>query len=48
MNKKVTFTLPEELINKLKETSKETMVPQSKLVEKGIGIVLEQYKNGSV
>lgn len=36
MRKRVTYTLDVELIDRLKKVSEETMIPQSKLVEKGI------------
>ena len=44
MRKSITFTLPEELIDKLKEVSKETMIPQAKLVEKALEEMLSKYK----
>lgn len=44
MKKRATFTLEEELIERLKKTSEETMIPQAKLVEKAIEEVLKQYK----
>lgn len=44
MKKRVTFTLDETLIEKLKETSTKTMIPQSKLVEKAIQSVLVSYE----
>lgn len=34
--KRMTFTLDEELLAKLKETSEETMIPQAKIVQKAI------------
>lgn len=34
--KRMTFTLDEELLDKLKETSEETMIPQAKIVQKAI------------
>jgi metal-responsive CopG/Arc/MetJ family transcriptional regulator len=43
MKKRVTFTLEEELIEQLKKVSEETMIPQSKLVEKAITEVLKTY-----
>ena len=36
MKKRVTFALEPKLIERLKEFSKKTMIPQSKLVEKAI------------
>lgn len=44
MKKRVTFTLEEEIIERLKQVSEETMIPQAKLVEKAILQVLESYK----
>jgi metal-responsive CopG/Arc/MetJ family transcriptional regulator len=43
MKKRVTFTLEEELIEQLKKVSEETMIPQSKLVEKAINEVIKTY-----
>ena len=34
--KRMTFTLDEMLLDKLKETSEETMIPQAKIVQKAI------------
>lgn len=34
--KRMTFTLDEVLLDKLKETSEETMIPQAKIVQKAI------------
>lgn len=36
MKKRVTFTLSEELITKLKQHSKESMIPQARIVEQAI------------
>lgn len=44
MKKRVTFTLEESLIDKLKLISNETMIPQSKLVEKSIQSILLDYE----
>lgn len=44
MKKRVTFTLEEELIERLKKVSQETMIPQSKLVEKAINEILKEYE----
>lgn len=44
MQKRVTFTLDERLIERLRKVSKETMVPQSKLVEKSLTEVLNKYE----
>ena len=46
MRKRVTFTLDESIIEKLKETSDKTMIPQSRLVEEAIKSVLEKYSDG--
>lgn len=45
MKKRVTFTLEEETINKLKELSKKTMVPQARLVEQAIKNIIEAYSS---
>ena len=34
--KRMTFTLDEELLDKLKETSEETMIPQARIVQTAI------------
>ncbi|WP_428909457.1 DUF6364 family protein [Niallia sp. Krafla_26] len=44
MKKRITFTLEEELIDKLKKVSEQTLIPQSKLIEKTLKQVLEEYK----
>ncbi len=44
MKKRITFTLDEELIKKLKEVSKETMIPQARLVESAIKDILQKYE----
>ena len=36
MRKRVTFTLDEEVIERLKETSETTMIPQARIVEEAI------------
>ena len=36
MKKKITFTFDEELINKLKDLSEKTMIPQSRIAESAI------------
>lgn len=36
VKKRMTFTLEEELLAKLKEASEETMIPQAKIVQKAI------------
>jgi metal-responsive CopG/Arc/MetJ family transcriptional regulator len=45
MKKRVTFTLEEELLEQLKKISEETMIPQSKLIEKSLIEVLKTYEN---
>lgn len=44
MKKRVTYTLEEELIERLRAVSKETMIPQSKLVETSIREIVERYE----
>lgn len=44
MKKRVTFTLEEELIEKLKMVSEQTMIPQAKLIEKALREVLKEYE----
>lgn len=36
MKKRLTFTLDQETIDLLRKTSKETMIPQSRIVEEAI------------
>lgn len=36
MKKRITFTLDEKIIEKLKETSERTMIPQARIVEQAI------------
>jgi len=43
MKKRITFTLDEEIIKKLKKVSRDTMIPQSKLIEKSLTEVLKLY-----
>jgi len=42
VNKNITFSLDEKLIEKLKETSEKTMISQSKIVKLGIELALKQ------
>ena len=42
MIKRVTFSLDEDLVRRLKEFSQETMIPQSKIVEKGIENIISK------
>lgn len=44
MKKRVTFTLEEDLVIRLKQVSNDTMIPQAKLVEKAILETLERYE----
>lgn len=44
LKKRITFSLDENTIKDLKETSKNTMIPQARLVEKAIKDLLKQYK----
>jgi predicted DNA-binding protein len=44
MKKRATFTLEEELLERLKKVSEETMIPQAKLVEKAIEEAIKQYE----
>ena len=44
VKKKVTFTVEEELVERLKLVSEQTMIPQSKLVEKAIEEILKEYE----
>lgn len=44
MKKKVTFTVEENIIERLKLVSEQTMIPQSKLVEKAIEEILKKYE----
>ena len=46
MRKQATFTLDEELINKLRQLSKETYIPQAQIVELGIKEILKKYDKG--
>jgi len=43
MKKRMTFTIEEELLAKLKQVSENTMIPQAKLVEKAIKQVIKEY-----
>lgn len=42
MRKRVTFTLDEEVIDRLKETSETTMIPQARIVEEAIKEYIEK------
>lgn len=41
---RVTFTLSPDLIAKLRAVSKQTMIPQARLVERALEKVIEEYK----
>lgn len=42
--RQLNVTLSEEVLDRLKNTSDDTMIPQARLVEKGIEEVLKQYE----
>lgn len=44
MKKRITFTLDEELIERLKALSESTMIPQAKLVEKALLDLMAEYE----
>lgn len=44
MKKRVTFALDQDVVAELKTISDETMIPQSRLVEKAIEEVIEEEK----
>lgn len=44
MKKRVTFTLDEKIIDELRRVSKETMIPQSRLIEQAIKEILNKHK----
>lgn len=43
VKKRITFTLDESTIEKLRETSEKTMIPQARLVERAIKEVIKKY-----
>ncbi|NCC82391.1 MAG: ribbon-helix-helix domain-containing protein [Clostridia bacterium] len=47
MKKRVTFTLDEETIERLQKLSKETMIPQSRIVELAIIEKLDKMEKGT-
>ena len=47
MRKKITFSFEEELIEQLKQLSEETMIPQSRLVEKAIKKLIDEKRKPS-
>lgn len=46
MKKRITFTIEEELIDKLKNLSEKTMIPQAKFIDMAIKDLLEKYEQG--
>lgn len=44
MKKRITFTLDEQTIEKLKIVSQETMIPQARLVEQAILKLIDNHK----
>lgn len=44
MKKRLTFTLNQETIDTLKETSELTMIPQSRIVEEAIKLKCEELR----
>lgn len=44
MKKRITFTLEEELIQKLKAVSNDTLIPQSRIVEMAIREKISQLE----
>ena len=46
MKKRITFTFEPELIEKLQKVSRETMIPQAKIVEKAVEEKLNEMIKG--
>ena len=44
MKKKIAFSLDEDLVNRLKKVSEETMIPQSRLIENELKNVLSEFE----
>jgi len=44
MKKRVTFTLDESTIEELRDVSKQTLIPQSRLVEQALLKIIEEHK----
>lgn len=44
MKKKIAFSLDEDLVNRLKKVSEETMIPQSRLIEKALKNVISEFE----
>lgn len=47
MKEKIAFSLDSELTSRLRKISKETMIPQSRLVKKALEKVIEEYEKES-
>jgi len=47
MKKRVTFTLDESTIEELRDVSKQTLIPQSRLVEQALLKIIEEHKKES-
>ncbi len=47
MKKRITFTMDEKTIDDLRDLSKETMIPQARLVENAIIKMMDEYKEGN-
>ncbi len=45
MKKRITFTFDESTIERLREVSEKTMIPQARLVEESLKRVLDEYEN---
>lgn len=44
MKKKIAFSLDAELVDRMREVSEKTMIPQSRLVQKALEKVIEGYE----
>ena len=44
MKKKIAFSLDEDLVKRLKKVSEETMIPQSRLIEKALKNVISEFE----
>ncbi len=42
----ISNSIDKELYSELKKLSKETMIPMSKLLDKGIALVINEFKEG--
>lgn len=43
--KRVTYSLDEKLVKELRELSEKTFIPQSKIVEEGIKLMVKELKS---